>query len=136
MRSDPRRAAAHENWQAARRSHPSWKRCIPLRGVSNQTDSWCRRSCGWPDTVTIQTNRDDLRIHSKARCDFLGGPQLVNFPPNVVHGWRGLLAVCGVQFLDVFGEARQFLFGEFMATGGTEEGGKRPLENRVVGHIR
>ncbi len=62
-------------------------------------------------------------------------PQLVNFPPNVVHGWGGLLAVGGVQFLDVLGEARQFLLGEFVATGGTEEGGKRPLEDRVIGYI-
>ena len=61
--------------------------------------------------------------------------QLVNFPPNVVHGSVGLLAVCGVQFLDVLGEARQFLLGEFVATGGTEEGGKRTLEDSMVSHI-
>ena len=49
-------------------------------------------------------------------------------------GW--LVAVCGVQFLDVLGEARQFLLGEFVATGGTKKGGKRALEDDIIRHIR
>ena len=51
------------------------------------------------------------------------------------HGRDGLLGVGGVELLDVFSKALQFLLAEFVTPGRTKEGGKRPLKDCVIGYI-